>query len=121
MITEFLVTGTKTHKILNYKQTRNTKLETRNRELSTCRRRIAEMLFNPINPPSLNITLSDGISGVVSVDRIGDELCCDAVVLQRVIELVGLRRRHAKVLCIAHYQSRRSYLRCISDRGLIDV
>src|SRR5207244_7228409 len=63
---------------------------------------LPEVLLEPPEPPALHVALADRIVRTVPDDRIRDELRRDAVVDQRVIQLVGLHRRHAVVAGIGH-------------------
>ena len=55
------------------------------------------MLGDPLQPPAPQIPRVDWVAGPVTRYRIGDELHVDPVVLERVVELVGLAYRDAFV------------------------
>src|SRR5688572_7558289 len=74
-------------------------------------RRPPEVLVDPVHPPPLHITLAHRIDGVVARLWVADEAGLHAVVLERVVELEGLRRRDSVVARVGHDERRRANLR----------
>ena len=63
-----------------------------------------QVLVEPFNPASLSIRLVHGIARVVSSRGKGDEFHGDAVVLQRMVHLVGIGDWHARVAGVVEDQ-----------------
>jgi beta-glucosidase len=82
-------------------------------------KKLFQILLKPRDPAPLHVALMHGIGGVVAGDRIRDELRGDAVVDQRVVQLVGFRDGHAVVADVVQDQRRRLDLARVRDRRLL--
>lgn len=61
---------------------------------------LLQVLVEPAQPSVVDISPADGAAGEMSGDRVGYELHRDSVVLQGMVELVGLRDRNERVSSI---------------------
>ena len=60
------------------------------------------MLINPIYPTAINVHLADGVVGEMTTNRVRKKLHGNAVVLQGMVELIGLRDGDAEITSVAH-------------------
>src|SRR6185437_9860042 len=82
---------------------------------------LLQILIDPAHPSRHHIRRAHGIAGKMSANRIGEELCSHAIVLERVIHLIRLYNGDTEVSRVAKNQRRRFDLRCVGDRRLLAV
>src|SRR5215472_13755251 len=79
------------------------------------------MVGDPVDPAAVDVFLAHGIVGEMSADWVSEKLYGDAVVLQRMIELVGLGDRYAKIAGVAENQRGSFDLRSVGDGRLVQI
>lgn len=60
------------------------------------------MLVDPIYPTAINVHLADRVVGEMTTNRVRKKLYGNAVVLQGMVELIGLRDGDAEITSVTH-------------------
>src|ERR1041385_7264517 len=83
--------------------------------------RRGEIFPEPGDPATIDVARVDGVTRAVARYRVRNELRGDAVVAERVIELVRLRDGYAEIAGVGENQRRRLDFPGVVDRRLLQV